>query len=361
MPNEIAQSIGQAMSDVEKQIKSSTVAELIGLLNNKTLQVEILNKNLRLFDNQIAQNENLRNISRNEAFNEYQDTSLNFFHISNEMATLEQYENQLQNKILELYQLLVTIRQQLTGETITYQIAVGSGGTQKAYLIEGTFTFEELKSYLFIERRSSGYSLRINLIQKQMRELKNNNKNNNNNNNNNIQQYNRTKSNIDNILYQKLFDYYNANTTLGKQGQKNKKKKHLASVGNRGNLYQVYRYFLQIKGKGLDYIPTSREIQAVFNRVLAGGGKGGSFLTGGDVLQEQDKANLGSSATFLNYDTVINQSKDLIKALQRFKDANDSSDIINILTRKRAGNKILDTARKEAIEKIKAALQKMRK
>ena len=195
-----------------------------------------------------------------------------------------------------------------------------------------------------------------------MRELKNNNKNNNNNNNNNnIQQYNRTKSNIDNILYQKLFDYYNANTTLGKQGQKNKKKKHLASVGNRGNLYQVYRYFLQIKGKGLDYIPTSREIQAVFNRVLAGGGKGGSFLTGGDVLQEQDKANLGSSATFLNYDTVINQSKDLIKALQRFKDANDSSDIINILTRKRAGNKILDTARKEAIEKIKAALQKMRK
>jgi len=48
---------------------------------------------------------------------------------------------------------------------------------------------------------------------------------------------------------------------------------------------------------------------------LAGGGKGGSFLTGGDVLQEQDKANLGSSATFLNYDTVINQSKDLIKAL----------------------------------------------
>jgi len=50
-------------------------------------------------------------------------------------------------------------------------------------LIEGTFTFEELKSYLFIERRSSGYSLRINLTQKQMRELKNNNKNNNNNNN----------------------------------------------------------------------------------------------------------------------------------------------------------------------------------
>lgn len=141
-------------------------------------------------------------------------------------------------------------------------------------------------------------------------------------------------------LYSAVYRYF-SNKKLG-----------LGGVGNWGNFYQAYRLLYHKSSKRNQYRPRESTIAKAFSQVLSGGGKAGSFATGGDVLRQQDKASFGSNPTLTSTKTVTNALNDLANNLQIYINTNSIQPLIKMLIRQKADNKIERKARDEAIESI---------
>ena len=151
-------------------------------------------------------------------------------------------------------------------------------------------------------------------------------------------------TNSGSTLYSAVYRYF-SDTKLGKGG-----------VGNWGNFYQAYRLLYHKSSKRNQYHPRRSTIAKAFSQVLSGGGKSGSFATGGDVLREQDKASFGSNPTLTSTRTVVNTLKDLANNLQIYINTNSIQPLTKMLIRKNTTNKVEKKAYQEATEALKEAL-----
>ena len=305
---------------------------------------------------------------------QYEDRNKNF-----ESDILRNYEAQLFKELLKLYQFIMKIRKIFTNEEIKYRIGVGS--KKRDYLIEGVFSYEDLENekFFYLQQISGQYSIRLHATQSQMQEIKEKN-----NNYATIEEYNKANSPNNNI-YKKLFDFFNEGQKQALEEFKkekgrgpNKEERRMLGeyqkqilgfkLGNRGNLYQVYRYLIDV------IIPSSQQpidfndpqifqitVGKAFSAVLSGGGKGGSALTGGDIavknkngkVIQQVKGQMGRDPTLISLVSLINQTSDLIKALENFKETKSTEALQNLLIRKEADQKVINAARDQALDHLK--------
>lgn len=251
---------------------------------------------------------------------------------------ISEKEQQLMASILNGYETVGQIRQRLTGQKILYQI--GAGSKTRETILEGTLSFEELSPYLYIEKRTQGYSIRIKVSQTMLRDVFE-------------KRVKQSKDSVNEVL-----SFYPQGSTLYSAVYRyfTKKKLGPGGVGNWGNFYQVYRLLYHKSTKRNLYKPREKTIANAFSQVLSGGGKSGSFAAGGDVLREQDKASFGSNPTLTSTRTVVNALKDLANNLQIFVNSSSIQPIMNMLIKKNVANKVERKAYEQAVETLKQVL-----
>lgn len=322
--------LAQALNQQTIKLKQQKFSDLIVLLKQKSDQIALKEQLLLNYDSIIA-NYTAQGMSRASAITQgYQEGKIDI--------NITQKEKDLMNSILDGYETVNKIREILTKEQILYQIGAGSKTSEK--ILQDTLNFEEVSPYLYIQHRTEGYSIRIKVSQTMLQQ------------NYEKRQLQAGKS-IDQIthladsgstLYSAVYRYF-SNSRLGKGG-----------VGNWGNFYQAYRLLYHKSPKHNQYHPRRGTIAKAFSQVLSGGGKSGSFATGGDVLREQDKASFGSNPTLTSTRSVVNALKDLANNLQIYVNTSSIQPLTKMLIRKNTANKVERKAYQEAVQSIRQAL-----
>ena len=241
-------------------------------------------------------------------------------------------QNYLFNSLLTLYAQINTVREILTGEKVTYQIAVSYRGT----IVEGSFTLEELVPYLKRDLTSAAdYTIKI-AKKTELINIKDE----------------KNESVFKSLKNQELFNDIDAVFKQRYKEGTNKKQKvffqvgqsgsgQFITLGNEGNLYQVYRYLLN---NGINN-PSKQQIINAFAEVQSGGGQEGAFYKGGDVGTEQVKAFFGHSPSFFNDSaTVITIAEKLIKEFNDLKSNKDIAvnNITQYLTNRKTSQNVKD-------------------
>lgn len=237
---------------------------------------------------------------------------------------IKEKEDILFKDALIAYHRMNQIRTLLTGEKITYRVAAGS--QKREYLLQADLTYKEIQNNLYLQRRANGYTIRLKVSQSGLKELAGDK----------IQEISDQNPSS---LYSAVYRYYT--------------RERLASggVGNWGNFYEAYRY-LYFKYDGDNtIIPSDADLLESFKAVLGGGGKSGSFIRGGDVGSEQDKASFGSYPTLTNIDTILTTLKEIIEMLTEFINGN-SQGLISLLVNKSIDQKVINIARQSGIEEL---------
>lgn len=357
MANEIINGLArQANEDVQK-IKKSLIDQWITTLNVKITNIES-NFN-KLLSYQASYDQWYHTLSSeeknsNDAYGRRKQFAENNINIiqnfnnankKNIYQAITQTEDLLAVEILELYELTVTIRQQLTGQKILYHIAIGDS---LGYLLEGDFTLDELKSFLKVEGRTKDYGLRLFMTAQQLKDISNKTSN--------IKEFNYLEQ--DNSLWLSILDAFPQEIYIN--GEKK-------SGINRGNLFQAYRTAILKNSfninKGLDN-NNIQQFKNILQGVIANGGKEGAYTKGGDIQiinrYEQDKIIFEDSLpTFLSTRTVLNQSKAILQSLNAIKNNNgeDINDLINIFTRKNASDEVTNAAIESIIKEVPKLLK----
>ncbi len=237
---------------------------------------------------------------------------------------IKEKENILFKDALIAYHRMNQIRTLLTGQKVTYRIAAGS--QKREYLLQADLTYEQIQKQLYLQRRANGYAIRLKISQSGLKTLAGNK----------IQEISNQNPSS---LYSAVYRYY-VRERLGKKG-----------AGNWGNFYEAYRY-LYFKYNGDNTrLPSNEDLLESFNAVLSGGGKGGSFIRGGDVGSEQDKASFGSYPSLTNIDTIIATLEEIIEMLVNFING-DSEGLISLLVNNNIDQKVTNIARQYGIEEL---------
>ena len=225
------------------------------------------------------------------------------------------------------YERMVQIRQLLTKEKITYRI--GAGSRTKEKIFEATLSFDQLQPRLYLERRADGYAIRLKISQSSLKDLAGDK----------VQQI---SSENPSTLYSKVFRWY-----TGKRLEQGNTK----GIGNWGNFYEAYRYLLSKYDGDNNIIPPDSDLIEAFSAALSGGGRAGSFIKGGDVDLEQDKAAIGGYPSLTNIDTILSILKELIEMLKEFING-DSKGLSQLLIGRNINKKTLEKAQNEAKQEI---------
>ena len=305
-----------------QQIQRKYIFNLIPLLKKEAILLQQRQNLLLGYD---------RAISFYQEMGFHRTSAIALMYYNKEIIDIISEEKKLEQELIKAYQLVNKIRQIFTNEKIDYQIAAGSKTNQK--LFQTKASFQQLKPLLNIQHRSEGYSIRINLTQQNVKQiqLKQN------------QEGQRSAAEIDNFsqggstLYSAVYRYY-------------KDEKLWGGKGTFGDMYQAYRqlYFKSPEKKKNDWNPPGSQIAKALNRVVSGGGKKESFLTGGDNPFQQDKSGYGSRATLTTVSSTSHALEDLADGLQNFLQTNSTQSLKKMLTRYRTGSKVFNTAQKEA-------------
>lgn len=324
--------LANALNQQTLLLKQKSLYPLIILLKKTSKNIQLKEKEIMNY-NSIISNYMSQGMSRKSAITQG--------YIQGKISIdINQKEKQLLNSIVEGYQIVNQVRQKLTKEKISYQI--GAGNKASETIMQDSLSFDQLVPYLYIESRAQGYSVRIRVSQTMLKDT--------------FQKRHREiKNNVDEVialtsegstLYSAVYRYFTYN----------KLDRGKATVGNWGNFYQAYRLLYNRSPRKNQYRPRETTIAKAFSQVLSGGGKSGSFATGGDVLFEQDKASFGSNPTLTSTQSVTSALNDLAKNLQIYINTSSIQPLTKMLVRQQAGTKVERKARDQAIQSIKQAL-----
>lgn len=318
--NNIEQILAELINEKTQEIKRKNLIALIPLLKKESSLLQEKQKILLSYDLIIASYMRT-GLTR--------QSSIAQIYYQNETIDIYKQQQQLGQELIKAYQLVNKIRQLFTGQHIFYQIAAGSQTRQ--ILLEATVSFNELAPLLSLQHRTQGYSIRINLTQQNVKNIQQKQKKEEQLTVSQVQSFTQKGS----TLYSALYRYF--------KGEKWNQK------GNWGNLYQAYRslYHKSTTKPKNNWKPSNREMAKALQNSL-GGGKAGSFLTGGDNPFEQDKAGYGSQATLTSVQSVANALLDLSQALVSFIKTSSTQELKKILTRYRTGSKVFNKGQKEA-------------
>lgn len=320
----LAEALEAPSIDLRRQKMSPLVTKILQLRGN----IEAQQTRITDFQDIIKKYQNA-GLSRKSAITQGYKEGKITLNITNE-------EQVLMNLILEGYETVVKVREILTKQVITYQVAAGGKKTGK--IMELSTTLNDLLPYLYIEYRSDGYSIRIRTTQKNLREIY-------------------TNRQIEaGVAVEEIETFVPTASSLYSATYRYFTDERLKQKGNWGNLYEAYRSLLARSKNGNDWIPDTKTIADAFAMVLAGGGKSGGFGTGGDVMLEQDKGGIGSRPTLTSITTVLNTLTDLANALQEFINSSSVDTLVSMLTQKRVGVEMFDMVQEEATEAIREAL-----
>lgn len=243
---------------------------------------------------------------------------------------IEKEREKMKNLILLQYQVVNKIRKKLTNQTITYIIGSGNEENQSG-IIEAHVTFDELKEYLRFN--STKYTVHILASTKNVSKMIAN------------QQGEEEKLKEDmeefisgaSTLYSAVYRYYQK-----RRLDPNQKK------ASWGHMYQAYRLLLAISKDGNKWKPQTNTIKKAFSRVLSGGGKGGSFSAGGDVLSYQVKSGIHENPDLISFNSTSNAITDLVIALEEYINSNNKKALKKMLIRSHGSEKIFKQAHKKA-------------
>lgn len=324
--NQIENILAEALQSETIQLKKQKITPLIRILNEKAVKIQ--QQQNKIFDyNEIITRYINAGFSRKSAFEQgYQEGKISINITTEETLLLQE--------ILDGYEAVNKIRQLFTKQKIFYQIGIGVG-SENQQLLQTSMNFNELQSHLYIEYRSDGYSIRISNSQAFIKDIINKR------NNESISAIKQLEGFVPgaSTLYSAVYRFFTDNR-LSKQYK----------VGNWGNFYQAYRLLYNKSTRKNLYRPRNNTIAKAFTQVLAGGGKEGSFIKGGDVGLEQDK--FGNNPTLTSVKSTVNALKELAQALEEFVNTGSIDTLKNLLTKKQAGTKTLRKAREIAIKNI---------
>ena len=329
---DIEKLVANALEAPTQKAKRDGLKNIIENINQVAKEIQEDHQNLMFYNSEIDRIQS-QGMSRKSAIHyAYTIEKVDF--------NIKLAQENLQQKALEGYEIVNKIRQKFTKQVISYQIGVGS--KKREFLIQTKMSYDELVPNLYLEKRSDGYSIRIKLSQRKMKELSKKREQEGKKAINDVEVFTAGGS----TLYSAVYRYF----TNEKLRQK----------GNWGNFYQVYQYLLAKSPKKNKYHPSNSVIANAFSKVLGGGGKGGSFAAGGDVGTSQDKASFGSNPTLTTVNTITNQLLDLSNNLQIFLTTGSQQGLIQMLTRENLGIKTIDVARDQAIRSIRQVLSQFK-
>lgn len=308
MASSVEKALADAIGAAQQRIRNSNIEEWKSLLQNSLNEVRRYRWLLLQYERDVKNAQNgitgKRNLQQARLKVEEETDLWIFDNFENSLIanTIKEMQKHLFDNLLTLYAQINTIREILTGEEIKYQVAVKYRGT----IVEGSFTLEQLVPYLKRDLTSAAdYTIKF----AKKTELLNG------------------KEGIEKLIFkplenQRLFNAINdIFKTRYQEGTKQKaffqtSTGDFITLGNEGNLYEVYRYLLN-KGENN---PSPKQIIDAFAEVQSGGGQEGAFYKGGDVNTEQVKAFFGHSPSFFNDSaTVIMIAEKLIIEFDNLK------------------------------------------
>lgn len=319
---QINNTLAEALEQPTLELKRQKLIPLINTLRKIAGNIDFQSNWLRSYDS-IINNYIDQGMSRTSAITQgYIEGKIG--------VKITEEEQTLLRLMLEGYEAVNIVRQIFTGETITYQI--GAGGQTTGKILEANVSFDELLPYLYIEHRSSSYSVRIITTQQNVKQMLE-------------QQHQDVQNSVQQLeafvpgastLYSAVYRYYTDERLQQKKG-------------NWGNMYEAYRLLLARSKKGNLWKPQNRTIAKAFSTVLSGGGAGGAFIKGGDVLTLQAKGGFGSNATLISSDqAVTNALQELADSLQTYVNSGEVQQLEQLLIRKQSGQKVFREAYRNA-------------
>lgn len=330
--NEIEQVLTQLINNETQEVKRAKIISLIPLLEKEATSLKEKESSLLAYDSIISAYMR-HGLTRSSAIAQihYLDKTIDIY--------LEQ--QLLYQQLIKSYQLVNKIRQLFTNQHVSYQIAAGS--RKRQILLEANVSFDELTPLLSIQHRSEGYSIRINLTQKNVKNIQQQQKKDQQTIVPQVQHFTQQGS----TLYSALYRYFKGEIWNQK--------------GNWGNLYQAYRslYHKSPTKPKNNWKPSNREMAKALQNSL-GGGKEGSFLAGGDNPFEQDKAGYGNPATLTSVQSTSNALLDLSKGLNSFIKTSSTKQLKKILTKNKTGSKVFNQAQQEAREYLDDFFKKLK-
>ena len=164
MPDSIEKTLAKAIGAAQQQIRKGNIEEWKNLLQTSLNDVKRYRSFLLQYQQDVKNAQNgIKGRKALQEIRKEQEKKVNqwiFDNYDNSLIanTIQQMQNYLFNSLLALYAQINTIREVLTGEKVTYQIAISYRGT----IVEGSFTLEELVPYLKRDLTSAAdYTIKI--------------------------------------------------------------------------------------------------------------------------------------------------------------------------------------------------------
>ena len=248
----------------------------------------------------------------------------------------------MKEDLLTGYEIIMKIREVITGEVIDYNFLVQTGKSSFSSA-QSSLGFKELDKMVSLENVSSGkYELRfknlMNFVEQQE----------------NVVNYQYFVEANPSTAFSAFYRFF-TDERLHKEYRLN----------NFGTFSQAYHYWYHTHGN--EKIPSNEDILESFRYAKAGGGKTGAFYRGGDIKQEgydiSEKAQSLSASgglgrpSLTNLSAIRNGLLEVREGIDYFIQNQDLSKLEKTFNSNRLGQQVLEGSKQTAIEEIKDYLK----